>query len=363
MMKRGLYIHIPFCQTICSYCDFCKVYYNTSLVNDYLNELFCELNERNINNISSIYIGGGTPSSLNEEQLERLLKKVSNYYQDGMSFAIEANVENLNESKIKLLKKYHINRVSLGVQSFNLELLKIMNRNHDYYKVKEVIDLLKKYEIDDINCDLIYGLPNQDEKILLDDINTMLSLDIKHISTYALMINKNTMMHNWKINEASDEMNRKLYDLIVINLEKNGFKRYEVSNFAKEGYESKHNLLYWKNIEYYGIGVGASGYLNSIRYDNTKSINKYLDHQREVEQEILTKGDKEFYHLMLGLRLVKGINIKEFNQTYNCDLLKKYQDKLIPLLEDKLIEINDGYLKITNQNLYIMDYVLKKLLF
>ena len=363
-MERGLYIHIPFCDNICAYCDFAKFFYNENLVNQYLDELIKEIEDRKCDNICSIYIGGGTPSSLNVDQLEKLLSYLNiKFYKNNIPFTIEANCENLSEEKIILFNKYGVNRVSLGVQSFNDELIKKMNRKHNFDMVVNTVSLLKKHHIDNISCDLIYGLPGETKEILLDDINKLINLGIKHISTYALQVSKNTIFYNQNVKEASEEIYREYYDLIVNELYQNGFYRYEVSNFSKPGYESYHNLIYWLNKEYYGVGLGASSYIDNIRFDNTKSLNKYLGGERILNQEELDIEDKEFYELMLGLRLSKGINIDEFNNKYNKDILLDYKDKLDSLFNRGLIELKNNHIRITDDNVFIMDYVLKELLF
>ena len=363
-MGKGLYIHIPFCDNICAYCDFAKFFYNENLVNQYLDELFKEIEERKCKDITSIYIGGGTPSSLNTNQLEKLLIYLyQRFYINNIPFTIEANCENLTEDKILLFKNYGVNRVSLGVQSFNDELIKKMNRKHNFNMVVNTISLLQKHGIKNISCDLIYGLPDETKEILLDDINKLMRLDIKHISTYALQISKHTVFYNQNIKEINEDKYREFYDLIVDELARNGFNRYEVSNFSKFGYESYHNLIYWNNEEYYGVGLGASSYIDNIRFDNTKSLNKYLNGERILNKEELDIEDKEFYELMLGLRLSTGININSFNNKYNKDILIFYKDKLDSLLDRGLIEIKDGHIRITDNNIFIMDYVLKELLF
>ena len=351
--NRGLYIHIPFCTNICSYCDFAKVFYNEEMVNQYLIKLEEELNSYSISNISSIYIGGGTPSSLNEAQFERLLALTSKYLNNGISFAVEANIENLTEEKIVLLSKYGVNRVSLGVQTFNDELLKELNRKHSKEDVIKVINNLIKYNIKDINLDLIYALPNQTIDMLKEDIDLITSLPITHISTYSLMVNPNTMFAIKKVKEQDEDKVREMYDLIYNSFKEKGFNRYEVSNFSKVGYESKHNLVYWRNEEYYGIGAGASGYLDNIRYDNTKSLTSYLKGKTRINEELLEEKDKEFYDIMLGLRLKEGVEISN----------PKYLSKIEDLLSRGLLErVNDKY-KVTENNLFILDYVLEKLLF
>lgn len=359
---RGLYIHIPFCEKICSYCDFCKMIYQSNLADLYIDEVIKEIEEKNINEVSSIYIGGGTPSSLSEEQIDKLLNYLDRFIYPGLPFSFECNVENLTDEKIEVLKKHHVNRISLGVQSFNPILLKIMNREHTFQQVNRLIQRLHDYEIFDINCDLIYGFKGQSLKDLNDDLNQFLKLDITHISTYALMINHNTVLGIKNVKEIDQDQYREQYDFIYKFLKNHCFNRYEVSNFSKIGYESKHNLIYWNNQEYYGIGIGASGYINSIRYDNTKSIFQYLSGKREINEEKIENDNEEFYYLMLKLRLTNGFNLSEFNKKFKVDFLEKYKDKVDSLLKSGLVEIKNDNFKITDENLYIMDYILNRLL-
>ena len=350
--NRGLYIHIPFCTHLCSYCDFSKLLYDKDLVKRYLDELNLELQERKIKDITSIYIGGGTPTSLDEEELEYLLKMIDEFFIEGISYTIEANVENLTPNKIKILKKHGINRISVGVQTFDDNLLKLINRFHSYNDTKRVINEIVDNGINDINIDLIYGLPLEDMNLLKKDLDIAMTLPLTHISTYSLMINKNTKMYidGWK--EKDEDEIRKMYDYIVSYLKEHGFNRYEVSNFSKDGYESKHNLIYWHNEEYYGVGLGASGYIDGIRYTNTKSINKYLNHMRNYESEILKEDDICFYDVMLGLRLKEGIlenkiiNKEKMNELIRRNLLVRCENR---------IRVNDEYL-------FILDYILKELL-
>lgn len=359
-MKRGLYIHIPFCQDICTYCDFCKMYYDKNKVDKYLNKIIIDID--NINDeIKSVYIGGGTPSSLSCEELEKLFIHLKRF--NNIPFTFEANPENLTIDKIKILKKFNVNRLSLGVQTFNEKYIKLMNRHHNYDLVIEVINNLISEGINDINVDLIYGLPNQTIEELEKDINLFLSLKITHISTYCLMINNHTILKNKKYEEMDQSNARQLYDFIVSKLEKNYFYRYEISNFSKKGYQSEHNLIYWHNEEYYGIGLGASSYINKQRITNTQSLDNYLEDKIIIENEKVNLEDEKFYYLMLGLRLVDGIDINDYKVKFNSDLLIEYKDKIDSLEKKKLVEIIDNKFMITKENLFIMDYILRKLLF
>ena len=341
---NSIYIHIPFCSSICSYCDFAKIYYNKLFTLGYLKELEKEI-KNNYNNdvLKTIYIGGGTPSSLDLEELEYLFNILDSLIKDtNYEYTIECNVENLTEEKIKLFKKYGINRVSIGVQTFNEKYLKFLNRHHSRDDVINIINILKKYNINNINVDLIYALPGQTLEELDDDLKEIIKLDIPHISTYSLIIEPNTILYNNEIKNIDEELDFKMYEKIINKL--NNYNHYEVSNFAKPGYESKHNLTYWNNNEYYGFGVGASGYINGIRYDNTRSINNYLKGTRMVQKEYIDFNTKLENEFILGFRKISGINKKEFYNKYHFEI------KNIEIINEL---IKKGLLTETDDNIYI----------
>lgn len=355
-MVKAVYIHIPFCKNICSYCDFCKMYYNKLWTDSYLNELGKEIN-KNYNNevIKTLYIGGGTPNSLDDVELESILKTLSCIKLDkDYEYTIECNIELLTLNQILLFKTYGINRVSIGIQTLNDKYIKFLNRNHSKNEVIEKIKLLKQNGINNINIDLIYAIPNETLDELTEDIEFILKLDVPHISTYSLIIEPNTVLYNKEIKNIDEDIDFNMYNLIISRLNK--YKHYETSNFAKEGYESKHNLTYWNNNEYYGFGLGASGYLNNIRYDNTRSLNKYLNGQYKRKENNLSINETIENEFILGFRKIDGININEFNNKYNLDLLS------IPVV-NKLLQhnklVNDGVnIKISNDYLYIANEIL-----
>ncbi len=362
-MSRGLYIHIPFCSSLCAYCDYAKILYEPNYVERYLEALKRELESYRVKDITSLYIGGGTPSALSLNQLKKLFEIVEPYLYHGLSFTIECNIENLTEEKISLMARHHVNRVSLGIQSFSKEVLVLSNRHHHEEDVIKIINLLRKYGIYDINGDLIYGLPKQNFEVLKEDLKKMISLDLTHISTYLLGVHPHTRFYLEKVEEPSDEEARRYYDYIVSYLEKNGYRRYEVSNFARNSYQSKHNLIYWHNEEYYGIGLGASGYIGKIRYTNTRSLNDYLNGKYILESEALNIDDEIFYEIMLTLRLEEGLNLKKFNEKYHIDFISKYQEKIKPLQKEGLIEYDNSNLRVSRNHLFILDYILRRILF
>jgi oxygen-independent coproporphyrinogen-3 oxidase len=351
---KACYIHIPFCKKICSYCDFCKIFYNEYFVNKYIDSLEYEINNYYKGDIlETIYLGGGTPSSLNIEQLTRvfnIIKKLNK--SNTLEFTIECNIEDITEEKLKLFKEYGINRLSIGVESFNEDNLRFMDR--------PIIDLNKIYlakeYFDNINIDLIYALPNETLDILNKDLDKVLNLDVNHISIYSLIIENNTKIKD--IKPIDEDLDYEMYKLICNRLK--DYNHYEISNFAKVGYESKHNLTYWNNEEYYGFGMGASGYIDNVRYVNTKSINHYIKNEFNRSNEILSIEDKENYELILGFRKLSGIDLDNYKNKYHKDLLEN--PNIIKLLNDKKLVINNNHIFINEKYIYLQNSLLLELI-
>ena len=356
----GVYIHIPFCKNICNYCDFCKVYYKTGYVSKYLDSLESEINERYKNEIvDTIYIGGGTPSSLNIDELKRLFKIIKKIkLKEDYEFTIECNIECIDEEKLKLFKDNGVNRLSFGVESFDKEVLKILGRNHDENMVFENIYLSKKY-FDNINIDLIYGV-NSNIDVIKNDIDKFLKLDITHISCYSLILEENTKLYIDKHKYIDEDIDRWMFDYINNILIKNGYKHYEISNYAKDGYESVHNKNYWLNGYYYGFGLGAVSYLDNYRISNTKNMNKYLDGNYISNREYEEVNIRRENDLMLGLRMINGIKIDLFNKKYNDSILDK--DIIKELINDKMLEVSDGYLRCNYKYIYLLNDILVKIM-
>jgi len=352
---KSCYIHIPFCNTICAYCDFCKVYYKTNLVDAYLNSLSKEIDKYYKGEVlDTIYIGGGTPSSLNNIELNKLFNIINKLnISDNYEFTFECNLEDISEELLILLKNNRVNRISIGVESFNKRILKILSRRYDI-DIIDRINLCKKY-FTNINIDLMYAIPSETIKELETDIDNFLSLDIPHISTYSLIIEKNTVMYNNKLKNIDEETDYEMYKLIINKL-KGKYKHYEISNFSELGYESRHNLTYWNNEYYYGFGVGASGYIDDNRYDNTRSITKYISGNYRLEGKKLSYNEKVENAFILGFRKIDGINILEFESRYdfnplNLDIVKEL------VCENKLV-VDEYNIKISNDYIYLSNDIM-----
>lgn len=359
---KSMYIHIPFCKSICTYCDFCKQLYNETNINKYLDALNEEIKDRyNGEELDTLYIGGGTPSSLNIMQLNKLFNilnqlKINNIKE----YTFECNVNDITEELIDLLIKNKVNRISLGVESFNKEKLKFMERFSDYNDVKNKIDMIRNKGLYNINVDLMYAIPNETLKDLKEDLNLILKLKPTHISTYSLILEEYTKLSINNVKPIDEELEYEMYNYIVNKLKKKKYKHYEISNFSLEGYESIHNLNYWNNEEYYGFGLGASGYIDGIRYENTKNINKYFEYNFVNKQEIVGLREKEENELMLGFRKTKGISLEEFYNKYNVNMQDVFPIK--PLLKNKDLIYKDGYVFINPTKLYVMNEILLKLI-
>ena len=341
---KSLYIHIPFCETICDYCDFTKLQYFRKFAIPYLEALKKELDTYHIKDLKTIYVGGGTPTALDNDLFLELLKIIEPYSKGILEYTFEANPESLSLNKIKMLKEYGINRISLGVQTTNDKILKMVNRHHSFEQVKTAINNLKETGITNINVDLILGLPHSSEKILQEDLDNILSLDVKHVSCYGLTVNPHTSLYNKGFKEPEGDTLRKLYDLVEEKLTKNGFVHYEVSNWAKPGYQSEHNMTYWRNEQYFGVGLGASGYIKNTRYKNTVNLSAYLEGAFVFEKEKITKQDKKTYQIILNLRTNEGLNMsfvknkeKEINEFISSGLLKIENNRLIPTYEGMMV--------------------------
>ena len=356
----SVYIHIPFCSNICSYCDFSKMYYNKNYIEKYLDVLAEEIKSRyNGEVVKTLYIGGGTPSSLDVSELGRLFEIVSLFNLDkDYEFTIEANVENLDIDKINLFSNNGVNRVSLGVQTFDNDNLKYLNRKHTKDEVFNVVNLLKKNNINNINIDLIYGIDSDISKFK-KDIGYFLELDIPHISCYSLIIEDNTMLSNIKVNYIDEDVEYEMYKYIEKTLKKNNYIHYEVSNYSKEGYQSRHNLVYWNNEYYYGFGLSAVSYLDDYRITNTKNLTKYLNKDYIYSNEYEDKDIKMDNELMLGLRKLKGVNLLEFRDKYDVEFDDIYD--IDDLIKDNYLVRENDYLKINKDYIYLSNEILLKI--
>ena len=344
-MIKSCYIHIPFCKKICSYCDFCKNYYNELVVDGYLDNLKKEISKNYKNEVlDTLYIGGGTPSSLSSKNLNKLIYILKTFkLNHDYEYTFECNYQDINEKVLPILKSSGVNRISIGIQTFNEKYSKILNRDINKKEMIEKINLTKKY-FSNINIDLMYALPGESINDLKMDLEIIRKLDVSHISTYALIIEDHTNLKLQNIKETRDDIQNKMYYLIVDYLKNNGYNHYELSNFAKENYESRHNLTYWNNDNYYGFGAGASGFIDNI--DNTKSVFKYNDGITKVYEEKLSLNELMKDEVMLSLRKTNGINKNAFYKKYDILLEDAFDYKGL---------VRNNVLMETGENIYIKE--------
>ena len=359
---QSLYIHIPFCNKICDYCDFTKLQYFRKFAIPYLEVLEKELRSYQIGELKTIYVGGGTPTALDDDLFKKLLELIKPYTNVVKEYTFEANPESLSENKIKLLKQYGVNRISLGVQSTDLKVLKAINREHNYEDVKKAITLLQESGIENINVDLILGLPHSSKSLLLKDLKNLTSLGIKHISCYALTIHPHTVLYSQGFREMEDDKMRVLYDIVNDFLKEKHFIHYEVSNWCQKGYQSEHNLTYWRNNQYYGCGLGASGYIGDLRYKNTTNLERYLKGEYIAEKEIVGPKDRLTYQIMCNLRTIEGLSLKKVKEEFSIDLLKTKDNEINSLIKQGYLIKDNERLIPTYEGMMVLDSIILKLI-
>ena len=371
---KSVYIHIPFCNNICSYCDFTKLYYNKKYINSYLDSLEKEilLNYKG-EVIETIYIGGGTPTSLSAQQLDALLKGIREElpFVDGDEFTVEANPGDLTLEKLQVLQNYGVNRLSMGVQSFNDRLLKKIGRKHTAQDVYDTMKIFEAADFKNVSIDLIFALPNQTIEDFEDTLNQALSLDLPHYSMYSLILENKTMFYNWarqgRLHLPGIDVEGDMFELAIEKMTKAGRHQYEVSNFCIPGKESQHNLVYWNNEHYYGLGAGASGYLGNIRYKNHGPIQHYLKPLREnelptINVETLTVDNQMEEEMFLGLRKINGVSVNHFEEKFKRPLDSVYGETILRLKNDGMLKQQGDLLSLTDKGLILGNEVFKEFL-
>ncbi len=356
-MPKSVYIHIPFCKNICSYCDFCKIYYDEKYASLYIKALEKEIIDRyKKEKIETVYIGGGTPSSLSFNNIVQLFDILKVFNLSNLKeFTFEFNISDIEEEKLKYLKDNKVNRISIGIETINKEGQKLLDRVISKKEISSKINLAKKY-FDNINLDIIYAYKDETIDILKEDLDFITSFNPSHVSCYSLILEEHTILNNMNIEPIDEELDNEMYYYIKSYLENIGYNHIEISNYARDGYLPIHNLVYWNNEEYYGFGAGASGYIENNRYSNTRSTFKYIEGDYNYFDELLEKSDIIENEMILGLRKIKGVNKKDFYNKYHRDIKEYFNiDKL---LESHLLEENDEYIYIPSDKLYVSNSIL-----
>lgn len=371
-MKKdiGLYIHMPFCKAKCYYCDFISYANKEKLIKEYVEALIKEMKHINLSkySIQTVYIGGGTPSLIDNESISKIMDNVRPFVADNAEITIEINPGTANKEKLKKYKEIGINRLSIGLQSANNELLSEIGRIHKYEDFLNVYNEARNIGFRNINVDLMLGLPNQDLKKLEESVKEVITLSPEHISIYSLILEENTKLYDMVMNEKlklpDEAIERKMYWNVKKMLENEGYIHYEISNFAKEGYKSRHNSDCWEQKEYIGIGVSSHSYLNNKRYSNSESVEEYIkninnnDFDKNITiHEEQTKEDKQKEYMILGLRKINGVNITKFKNKFGENPIFLYRQELNKLVQEELIEIYDNNIKLTDKGLDLANVV------
>lgn len=311
--------------------------------------------------IKTLYIGGGTPSALNVSELEKLKEIIDLFnISNKCEFTFEANLNDLNDIYLTHLKNLGVNRLSIGIESFDEDKLKLMGREANFTQADQIIKIARSKGFNNINIDFIYGLPNETIDVTKEDIKKMIKLKPDHISAYSLILEPHTKMHIHYKETVDEDTEYEMYSLIRKALKKAGYDHYEVSNYSKPNKYAKHNLVYWLNGEYYGFGLGACGYLHEVRYENTRNLNKYIEGSYMLNRELVSLEDEKKNKLMLGLRLLSGIDLNAWFLKYKENL--ENNENIKKLIKEKMLIIKENHLLINPKKLYVMNEILVKLI-
>ena len=375
MEELGIYIHIPFCKKKCKYCDFISFSCYAEKENEYVDSLLKEIENHEYieKEVSTIYIGGGTPSIIDSKNIIKILEKIKSRFnvKKDVEITIEINPGTINKEKLEDYKLAGINRLSIGLQSTNNDILNFIGRIHTYEEFEKNYNLAKEVGFTNINVDLMLALPNQSMDILIDSLLKVINLNPNHISLYSLILEEGTelekMIENGEYKLCDEDLERKMYHKTKSILEKNGYIHYEISNFAKKGFESRHNLSCWNQEEYIGFGLAAHSYYNKKRFSNIESIEEYISNINKGEYDknivIHERQDKpsemrEF--MMIGLRKLDGVRISDFERKFRINPLFYFRFEISKLTDEELIEVDLDYIKLTKKGLDFANLVFEE---
>ena len=360
----GIYIHIPFCKKKCDYCDFISFSNKDKKIEEYINAIIKEIEQQKIKSkITTIYIGGGTPSYIDSKYIKEIIAEIKKKNVDSNAeITIEVNPGTITKNKLEDYKEVGINRLSIGLQVTQNELLKQIGRIHDFEQFLETYKMARKLGFNNINIDLMLGLPNQRIKDLRESLEKIIELNPEHISVYSLIVEEGTPIAN-KIKTGElilpeEDLERNMYWYVKNTLELNGYRHYEISNFAKPGYESRHNMNCWNQKEYIGIGIAAHSYRDITRYSNTEDLSEYIKNvknghfeRNRIIHEIQKEDDTKREYMILGLRQINGISISKFKEKFGENPIYTFRNELKKLTEEKLIIVDDNNIKLSNKGL------------
>ena len=371
--RLGIYIHIPFCVQKCLYCDFLSFPSKEKERNEYVNALLSEIEMKSASGeatllqacteylVDTIFIGGGTPSVLRAEQIERILCKLNQCFciDENTEITIECNPGTVSKEDLLVYKSAGVNRLSFGLQSPEDEDLKTLGRIHTYDEFRNSFRWAREAGFGNINIDLISAIPNQDTNRFLNGLNKVIALNPEHISVYSLIVEEGTPFYEMELELPDEECEREIYHQTQKILAENGYLQYEISNYAKPGYESKHNMKYWMRDEYLGLGLGASSLMKDRRWKNTSDFHQYLNLDFDCEEEeILSKKDKMSETMILGLRMNRGVSKKDFFDKFSEDIYDVYGKELRKHIEEGLLKDTKGTIVLTAPGRDVANYVL-----
>ena len=377
MKKLGLYIHIPFCKQKCNYCDFYSLGCQESKIPSYIDAL-CNHIEREAHLYSNyefdtIFLGGGTPSLIEPKDFEKLAKAIKCYLKitQGAEFSIEANPCTLTKEKLNCYKSSGVSRISIGLQSTSDSELKCLGRIHDLEKFKESYLLARECGIDNINIDIMYGLPNQSLADFSKTIREVCEFAPEHISAYCLKIEENTPFYKMRnsLILPNDDEEYEMYMYLCSELEKQGYEQYEISNFSKKGARCVHNLKYWLSEEYIGIGPSAHSYFNGQRYFYEDNVDNYINDlmcvdkcpTKHYEEKTSLKENSKDEYVMLKMRLSDGINVNEYKQKFGCEFIVDYP-RILDYIENGYVKEENEEYSFTPKGFFVSNYILTQIL-
>ena len=376
MERFGIYIHIPFCVKKCSYCDFVSFCSDEKTWEQYTNAVVCEIENKKIENpkkVTTIYIGGGTPSLIPEKYIVKIINTVKSRFkiEELAEITIEVNPGTVTEKKLVAYKNVGINRISIGLQSAEDRILKLIGRIHNYQTFLSTYNLTRNIGFENINVDLMLAIPTQTKEELLNTLNKVIELKPNHISLYSLIVEENTEIKKalevGKLEYVDEKVEREMYWKTKRILEKNGYFHYEISNFAKRGFESKHNMDCWNQEEYIGFGIAAHSYINNKRFSNISNLEEYIKNineenfEKNIElHENQTKQDKMKEYMMIGLRKIDGISISEFERRFRISPLFYFRFEIDKLVKENLLEVDLDYIKLTKKGLDFANIVFEE---
>lgn len=375
MKETAIYIHIPFCDHKCIYCDFYSII-NYDNVSSYLNALIKEIEIRgeeysSDRKVISIFFGGGTPSFMEPEYIGRIIEAMRENFvvADDVEITLETNPGTVDEKKLKDFLSAGINRISIGIQSFNDDELKFLTRIHNSETAVATVHSAEQAGFKNISIDLIFNLPNQTKEIWQSNLEKAVGLPITHISAYSLILEKGTILNKMvldgKVTMQDSDHDADLYEMTIDYLIKNKFEQYEVSNFCLPGFECKHNNAYWRYKEYLGFGTSAHSFVNGKRWWNYSSLNFYLEKMKTdnpvAGEETLTSEQIHEEYFMLAMRS-KGLDINEYNNRFGNDWLEKKKDEINKYAADGFLVIENNFIKFTSQGYALCDEIIAKLL-